>query len=56
MKVAPFMPPIFGSEQMANFQVFNYPGAGTYCLGGFAALLLLAIYLSWRRARLAMAL
>jgi len=46
VKVAPFMPPIFGSQQMANFTVYNYPGAGSYFL--FAAILLLvgAVFLS----------
>lgn len=51
VKVAPFMPPIFGSKQMANFEVFNYPSAGTYFLLGFAVLMLLAMFLSARRAR-----
>ncbi len=48
VKVAPFMPPIFGSEQMANFQVFNYPAIGSYFLLGFAVLLIVAVVVSAR--------
>jgi len=51
VKVKPFTPPMFGSQQMANFTVFNYPGIGTYAMVGFAILLALAILLSARQKR-----
>src|SRR5262245_48007808 len=30
VKVAPFMPPVFGSKQLANFTVFSYPGMASW--------------------------
>jgi hypothetical protein len=39
IKVAPFTPPIFGHQHIANFDVYSYPGAGTYLLGGYALVL-----------------
>jgi copper chaperone NosL len=49
VKVKPFTPPLFGSQQMANFTVFNYPAAGTYVMAGFVVLLAIAIWLSARQ-------
>jgi copper chaperone NosL len=49
VKVKPFTPPMFGSQQMANFTVFNYPALGTYVMAGFVILLALAIWLSARQ-------
>lgn len=46
VKVKPFTPPMFGSQQIANFTVFNYPAAGTYLMAGFVVLLALAIWLA----------
>ncbi len=51
VKVKPFTPPMFGSQQIANFTVFNYPSAGTYLMAGFVILLALAIWLSARRKK-----
>ncbi|MFB3813348.1 MAG: hypothetical protein ACE14L_04490 [Terriglobales bacterium] len=51
VKVEPFMPPIFGSKTMANFEVFNYPGAGSYFMIAFALLLIVAACLSVRKQR-----
>lgn len=51
VKVKPFTPPIFGSQQIANFTVFNYPAAGTYLMMGFVLLSGLAIWLSARQRR-----
>lgn len=48
IKVMPFTPPVFGSEQIANFTVYNYPAAGTYFMVGFVVLLGAAIVLSVR--------
>ena len=51
VKVDPFMPPLFGYKQLANFEVYSYPGAGSYALLGVTALLLLALALGWRQSR-----
>jgi hypothetical protein len=49
VKVQPFTPPIFGSHQIANFTVFNYPATGTYLMLGFVILSALAIWLAARQ-------
>jgi copper chaperone NosL len=46
VKVPPFMPPLFGMRQLANFTVYSYPGAGSYFLFGFLILLAVAVFLS----------
>ena len=51
VKVPPFMPPLFGSRQLANFEVYSYPALASYALGLVVPALLLAMFLSWRRAR-----
>jgi hypothetical protein len=51
VKVDPFMPPLFGYRQLANFEVYSYPGAGSYALLAVTLLLLLALGLAWRQAR-----
>jgi copper chaperone NosL len=51
IKLQPFTPPVFGSQQMGNFTVYNYPAPGTYLMLGFALLLTLAIVLSGRRSQ-----
>jgi hypothetical protein len=48
VKVEPFTPPVFGYQQIANFEVYSYPRAGTYLLLGVAALLFAGLWLSWR--------
>jgi len=48
VKVAPFTPPIFGMQQIANFTVYNYPGLGSYLV---AASLLIFIIAMARSAR-----
>jgi hypothetical protein len=49
VKVPPFMPPMFGSKQLANFTVYSYPGGASYFLFGFLVLLVLAAVLSRKR-------
>lgn len=49
IKVAPFTPPLIGSQVVGNFTVNSYPGGGSYCLEAFAVLLALAIMLSRKR-------
>jgi hypothetical protein len=49
VKVAPFMPPLFGHRTLANFEVYSYPALGSYSLGLVALVLLAALILAWRR-------
>jgi hypothetical protein len=49
VQVPGFMPPMFGFQQIANFEVYSYPRAGTYVLLGVVVLLLLALWLAWRQ-------
>ena len=51
IKVPPFMPPLLGSRQLANFQVQCYPGVGSYFLVAFFLLLVTAIVITWVKAR-----
>ena len=51
VKVDPFMPPLFGYRQLANFEVYSYPGAGSYALCAVTLLLLVALVLAWRQSR-----
>jgi copper chaperone NosL len=48
VKVAPFMPPLFGHRKLANFDVYSYPAAGSYALAGVALLLVVTFVLAWR--------
>ena len=50
VKVPPFMPPLFGGKQLANFEVYSYPSLASWALGGAALALFLALFLSWRAA------
>lgn len=52
VKVPPFSPPMFGYRQIANFEVYSYPRAGSYAMAGAAVLLLGAVVITWRAARL----
>ncbi len=51
VKVAPFMPPIFGHKKLANFEVYSYPGVGSYALLAAVLVLAGAAWLAWREAR-----
>ena len=51
VKVAPFMPPLFGGTQLANFEVYSYPGVASYALGAAGVALIAALVLAWRAAR-----
>ena len=48
IKVKPFSPPIFGTQQIANFTVNNYPGPATYLITASLVLMMLALMLSAR--------
>ena len=45
VKVPSFMPPLFGYKKLANFEVYSYPGLGSYALGLVAVVLVAALYL-----------
>ena len=49
--VEPFMPPLFGFKQLANFEVYSYPGLASYALAVAAALLFASFAVAWRDAR-----
>jgi hypothetical protein len=51
VKVAPFMPPMFGYKQLANFEVYSYPALGSYALAAAVLFLFLAFFLAARQAR-----
>jgi copper chaperone NosL len=51
VKVAPFMPPMFGFKQLANFSVYSYPGLGSYALGLVVVALVAAIGFAMRGER-----
>lgn len=51
VKVAPFMPPMFGYKQLANFEVYSYPSAASYAMGGAVLLLGIAFVLAWLQIR-----
>ena len=55
VKVPPFTPPMFGRQQIANFEVYSYPKAGSYLLGGVVLLLVGAVWLAWRQRSTAVA-
>jgi hypothetical protein len=49
VKVDPFMPPLFGYKQLANFEVYSYPAAGTYLAAGAVLTIALAFVIAWRQ-------
>jgi len=49
VKVEPFTPPVFGYQQIANFEVYSYPRAGTYLLLTVGVLLASALWFSWHQ-------
>ena len=51
VKVAPFTPPIFGHQKIANFDVYSYPQGGTYVIAAVMVALLGALWLAWRAYR-----
>ncbi len=51
VKVPPFMPPLFGGKQLANFEVYSYPAVASYALGAAAVALIVALSLAVRTAR-----
>ena len=50
VRVAPFMPPLYGHRKLANFDVYSYPAAGSYVLAAVSLLLAGALWLAWRES------
>jgi hypothetical protein len=46
--VPPFMPPVFGAKQLANFEVYSYPGPASYAMLAAGIMLVLAAWIGWR--------
>ncbi len=51
VRVDPFMPPMFGYKQLANFEVYSYPAPGTYFMIATAVLLFAAVFVAWWNGR-----
>ena len=51
VKVPPFMPPMFGYQQIANFEVYSYPRPASYAMAGVILLLVTALLWTWRQSR-----
>ena len=51
VKVDPFMPPMFGYRQIANFEVYSYPKGGTYAIAASLLLLAVAFVMAWYSVR-----
>lgn len=49
VRVAPFTPPVFGRQQIANFEVYSYPKAGAYVMAAVIVLLGSAMAVAWRQ-------
>jgi hypothetical protein len=50
VRVAGFMPPLFGYRKIANFEVYSYPGPAGYAMGAVFVLLLGAlVFAAWPR-------
>ena len=47
VQVPPFMPPMFGGRQIANFEVYSYPRSATYAMAGVILLLVSALAWTW---------
>ena len=47
VQVPPFMPPMFGGQQIANFEVYSYPRPATYAMAGVILLLVSAPAWTW---------
>lgn len=51
IKVDPFTPPLFGTQQVGNFTVYSYPDIASYALIAFGAFLAAAMFFAWRARR-----
>ena len=53
VQVPPFMPPMFGYQQIANFEVYSYPRAASYAMAAAVVLLVAALAWTWWNIRAA---
>jgi hypothetical protein len=51
VQVPPFMPPMFGYRQIANFEVYSYPRPSTYAMAAAVVLLVTALAWTWWNSR-----
>jgi len=51
VRVDPFMPPLFGFKQLANFEVYSYPALASYAMGLATLLLIVAFFVAWSQGR-----
>src|SRR5262245_54197234 len=51
VKVDPFTPPLVGYKKLANFEVYSFPGLGSYALFAAVLILLIAVYVGWRQRK-----
>lgn len=51
VQVPPFMPPMFGYQQIANFEVYSYPRPASYAMLAVAVLLTGALAVTWWQGR-----
>lgn len=51
VRVQPFMPPIFGHQKIANFDVYSFPKLASYMLTLSAVALGMSVLLAWQRRR-----
>jgi len=49
--VDPFMPPMFGYKQLANFEVYSYPAAGSYLMAAAVLMMVVAFVAAWRQQK-----
>lgn len=47
IKVEPFTPPLFGTQEVGNFTVYSYPEAGSYLMVAFGVFIAAAIFWGW---------
>jgi hypothetical protein len=50
-KVPGFMPPMLGGSQIANFEVYSYPGVGAYAMIAVGIAMVVALVVAIRSAR-----
>ena len=51
VQVPPFMPPMFGYQQIANFEVYSYPRPASYAMAAAVLLLVAALVWTWWDSR-----
>jgi len=52
VKVDPFTPPVFGQRMVGQFEVSSFPSTGTWLFLIYGVLLLVGIFLTWRKIKL----